>query len=66
MSKRMTYEYAMKEILAYFNGDKNKAFYWWITPNPALGDISPFQMVKAGRGEKLMKFIRTRLDGNFP
>jgi hypothetical protein len=33
-------------------------------PNPLLGDISPFQMVKEGRGEKLMKFVRESLFEN--
>lgn len=66
MSKRMTYEDAMKEILDFFDGNKDKALTWWITPNPGIGNISPFLMVKNGRGEKLIKFIRSSLDGNFP
>lgn len=32
-------------------------YRWFTTPNPALGNTSPMDMLKAGRGEKLAKWI---------
>jgi hypothetical protein len=57
--KNITYDQAFKEILDYFNYDKDKAIAWYMAKNAALGDISPFEMIKLGKGQKLMKFIRS-------
>lgn len=64
--KNITYQQVLKEIIEFFNYDKDKALVWYMTKNPLLGDISPFEMVKIGKGQKLMKFIRSQLDGNHP
>lgn len=63
--KNITYEKAFNEILEYFNYDKDKTIKWYMTKNPLLGNISPFEMIKNGNGQKLMKWIRGQLQGNF-
>ena len=35
-----------------------KALAWFSTPNPMLGEVTPNEMLAAGRVERLMKFIR--------
>lgn len=64
--KTVTYTQAFSEILEFFNGDKDKAIAWYTVKNPALGDISPYEMIKIGKGRKLMQFIRSALAGNMP
>lgn len=50
-------------VHAYFS-DKDKARLWFVTPNPLLGNISPYTMILLGRGEKLVKFIENQLYQN--
>lgn len=40
-----------------FDGDAEKTLMWFRTRNPLLGDISPKDMIRLGRYERLRKFI---------
>ena len=40
-----------------FDGDANKTVAWFRARNPMLGDISPRDMIRLGRYERLRKFI---------
>ncbi|WP_187272189.1 hypothetical protein [Zeimonas arvi] len=40
-----------------FDGDTEKTLAWFRTRNPLLGDISPKDMIRLGRYERLRKFI---------
>lgn len=62
---KVPHEY-FEKIKAHFNGDDKKAWEWFKTTNPALGMFSPLDMIKLGRGQKLMKWIDARLQGYFP
>lgn len=53
-------------ILQYFQGDHSKTWAWFRTPNPGLGNIKPWDMVKEGRVEKLALFIKNQIEGNYP
>ncbi len=44
-----------------FDGDAAKTALWFKAPNPLLGDISPRDMVRLGRFDRLRKFIRSAL-----
>lgn len=46
----------------YFDGDTKKTWDWFKTPNPILGGVTPIEMIKIGRGEKLKKVIDNALD----
>lgn len=50
-------------IAGYFNGDAKKAALWFQIKNPALGGISPRDMIRFGRYQKLEKFVRNALAG---
>lgn len=63
-SRILTYEQCFNFILEFFNYDKDKAISWYMKKNPLLGDISPFEMIKIGKGRKLMKFITSQLSEN--
>lgn len=55
------------EIVAeYFKGDLRKTALWFQIKNPMLGNISPRDMIRYGRYQKLIKFIRNSLIGNMP
>jgi hypothetical protein len=53
----------LDKVDTFFN-DMDKSREWYCTKNPLLGGFSPDEMVKAGRGWKLMKFIKIRMDEN--
>lgn len=40
-----------------FGGDADKTALWFKTSNPQLGDVSPRDMIRLGRYDKLRKFI---------
>jgi len=44
-------------VAKFFDGDTNKTVLWFKTRNPLLGDISPKEMIRLGRYERLRKFI---------
>lgn len=37
---------------------------WMRTPSPLLGNVTPLDMMKLGRGEKLAQFIETQFELN--
>jgi hypothetical protein len=44
-------------VASLFAGDVNKTVAWFKARNPMLGDISPRDMIRLGRYERLRKFI---------
>lgn len=48
-------------VVKYFGGDFNKAFLWWGSPNPLLGNISPAYMVGLKREKKLLKWVKQQI-----
>ena len=44
-------------VAQVFNGDMDKTTAWFLVRNPLLGDISPRDMIRLGRYERLRKFI---------
>lgn len=55
-----------RKVRDYFNGDASKAWLWFKTNNPHLGGVSPLEMIKNGRFNKLKLFIDSRLEGYLP
>lgn len=54
------------KVREFFNGDAEKTWKWFQTRNPSLGGVSPLEMIKAGKVEKLKKIIDSRMQGYFP
>lgn len=44
-------------VTSFFNGDAAKAALWFRTKNPMLGDISPRDMVRLGRFDRLRRYV---------
>lgn len=44
-------------VATFFDGDTDKTVLWFKARNPLLGDISPKEMIRLGRYERLRKFI---------
>lgn len=51
-------------VAEYFEGDPKKTAMWFKTANPMLGDITPQNMVRLGRSNKLIKFIMEAREAN--
>ena len=47
----------MNMVAQAFDGDVDKAVAWFRARNPLLGDVSPRDMIRLGRYERLRKFI---------
>lgn len=60
MSEDLIYAY----VLEYFDGDETKANLWFHTPNPALGNITPDQMIEQGRTDRLLNFVQESIHHN--
>lgn len=55
------------ELVAdYFKGDLKKTAQWFKIKNPALGNISPRDMIRIGRYQKIIQFVMNALQGNRP
>jgi hypothetical protein len=44
-------------VAGFFSGDVNKTVAWFRARNPMLGDVSPRDMIRLGRYDRLRKFI---------
>ena len=51
-------------VAQHFNGDVTKTALWFRTANPLLGNISPRDMIRFGRYDKLQRFILEALAEN--
>jgi hypothetical protein len=50
----------------FFDHDKKKIKAWYEAENPLLGGVSPNQLIRWGRREKLHQFIRRSIEENNP
>lgn len=51
-------------VYEYFDQNFEKTLDWFVTRNPMLGGVSPYEMLKRGRSEKLLQFIKTSISEN--
>ena len=51
-------------VAQFFQGNVVKTSLWFKTKNPLLGNISPRDMIRYGRYEKLRRFVMDALDEN--
>ena len=51
-------------VAQFFEGDATKTQLWFQTKNPLLGNISPRDMVRFGRQEKLQRIVMDALAEN--
>jgi hypothetical protein len=51
-------------VAQFFEGDVQKTALWFRTKNPLLGDISPRDMIRFGRYDKLHRFVVAALEEN--
>ena len=53
-------------ICDHMSWDMKKTLKWMNTPNPHMGEVSPFFMIFTGRKRKLIKIVNCMIDGYFP
>jgi hypothetical protein len=46
-------------LVEFFKDEPKKALLWMFTPNPNLGNISPYKMYHYRRLKKLWEFVRS-------
>lgn len=51
-------------VLKFFDGDIAKKDLWLATKNPLLGNISPNEMIQAGREDRLLRWVQQQLIEN--
>jgi uncharacterized protein (DUF2384 family) len=51
-------------VAEHFQGDHQKTVLWFTTLNPLLGNITPRDMIRFGRYNKLFKFVVNALAEN--
>ena len=55
--KKLGYDKIYHYALQLFGYDREKTNLWWMTKNEQLDGLSPFEMIKEGKGRQLMKLI---------
>lgn len=45
------------QVATFFDGNREKTALWFRTPNPMLGGVSPRDMLRFGRYDKLRRFV---------
>ena len=53
-------------VAKQFNGDVEKTVSWFHARNPLLGDVSPKDMIRLGRFDRLRRFIIQAMTGQTP
>jgi uncharacterized protein (DUF2384 family) len=52
-------------VLVYgFFKEVPKTIQWLATPNPLLGMVRPIEMIRAGRGDRVLGFVKYQLGEN--
>lgn len=51
-------------VAKVFNGDPEKTAVWFRARNPLLGDVTPRDMIRLGRFERLRKYIIGAMSAN--
>jgi hypothetical protein len=66
VSQRQTLLRWQAQVTEFFSGDETKCQLWFAADNPMLGGISPLQMIRMGRLNRLGLFIDESISGNAP
>lgn len=48
-------------LLVFFKGNAKKAALWMTTPNPLFGNLVPTKLIQTGRGNKVLKVVKSRV-----
>lgn len=51
-------------VAEFFDGNARKTALWFRTSNPLLGDVSPRDMIRLGRYDRLRKFVMEAMGAN--
>lgn len=51
-------------VLKFFDGNEAKTRLWFSSENPLLGNVSPDDMIRWGRSDRLLMFVKQQLADN--
>ncbi|WP_324997691.1 antitoxin Xre/MbcA/ParS toxin-binding domain-containing protein [Salinisphaera sp.] len=54
------------KVANHFEGDTQKAALWFRTQNPMLGYVTPRDMIRLGRYDRLLRFVLEAEEENAP
>jgi hypothetical protein len=63
-SQRQTLLRYQTQVTEFFSGDAQKCQLWFAAKNPMLGGVSPLQMIRMGRLDRLGLFIDEAISAN--
>lgn len=63
---QVTFKELFDKVQKHMGWSCEKTMFWFKTPNPNLGGVSPRAMIYRGRMEKLEKWIESAIDENTP
>jgi|CXWL01.1.fsa_nt_gi hypothetical protein len=59
-------EIIAKHLAEFFKDEPHKIVYWLLTPNPNFGNITPAWLIEHDRGHKVVQFIESSKNGDYP
>ncbi len=62
-NRRIQYRMCIELISEPLGGDTKKIKAWMSEPNYGLGGLIPTDMIMLGKGDKLLAFIHSQLEG---
>ena len=51
-------------VAGFFEGKRDKTYLWFTVPNPLLGGVTPRQMIRLGRFNKLLRLVTQAIAEN--
>jgi len=55
--RNLTYKKVFDHALEFFGHDRDKTLSWWMKKAEEFGNLSPFEMVKEGKGRRLIRMM---------
>jgi hypothetical protein len=55
--RNLTYEAVYNYALIVFGFDRDKVNSWWMKKNEKFDNLAPHEMVREGKGRKLMRIL---------
>jgi uncharacterized protein (DUF2384 family) len=53
---------ALDTLKTHFDGSYERARAFLETPHPAIKDLAPIEMIRSGRGHKLLRWMKSELE----
>lgn len=62
VARNVTYQMVFEKLYEFFQYDKDKALSFYLRPIEKLDNESPYEMIKNGKGRKLLRYINALIN----